>query len=186
MAERIKINLPLSGWDWAFGIGEAAWAIVDPETKKAHDADAEGEGYSGVLEADSAYYPGLKAGTPIPLEMRGTEKPVADFYGFLRKLPMLAPGETARFARGLGRPPAPGTLPRASAAQGEASICRDCRHRGSKHDLPQPNGLPDTDPDDPSLKHSYCCHGDCALYMDDLTFRRILGCECFGQARTGK
>ena len=63
MAERIRINLPLSGWDYAFGIGEAAWAIVDPETKEAHDADAEGEGYSGVLKADSAYYPGLKAGT---------------------------------------------------------------------------------------------------------------------------
>ena len=157
---------------------------MDPETKKAHDADAEGEGYSGVLEADSAYYPGLKAGTPIPLELRGTEKPVADFYGFLRKLPMLAPGETARFARGLDRPPVPGTLPHASAAQVQASICRDCRHRGGKHDLPQPNSLPDTDPEDPSLKHSYCCHGDCALYMDDLTFRRILGCECFGQART--
>ena len=55
MAERIRINLPLSGWDYAFGIGEAAWAIVDPETKKAHEADAEGEGYSGILEADSAY-----------------------------------------------------------------------------------------------------------------------------------
>ena len=155
------------------------WALVDPETKKAHDADAEGEGYSGVLEDDSLYYPGLKAGTPVPLELRGTEKPVADFFGFLQKLPMLALNETDRFIRGFSERRIPEIPRRVTGTDGDASICPDCRHRGSKHDLPQPNNYPDTDPDDPSLKHSYCCRGDCALYMDDVTFRRILGCECF-------
>lgn len=86
MTEYIKVNFPLTESDFNSGNGEGMWVLVDPETKKAHDEDAAGGTYFGVLDNDSVYYPGLDHGTVVPFEMRGEKRPVADFHGFLAKL----------------------------------------------------------------------------------------------------
>ena len=89
MTEHIKVNLPLTQQDYLSGNGEGVWVLVDPETKKAHDEDAAGGSYIGILDNDSCYYPGLNAGELIPFELRGVFRPVADFPMFLSKLPKL-------------------------------------------------------------------------------------------------
>lgn len=91
MTEYIKVNLPLTEKDYAAGNGEGVWVLVDPETKKAHDEDAIGGLYVGILSNDSCYYPGLNCGELLPFEMRGERRPVADFHGFLSKLTKLTP-----------------------------------------------------------------------------------------------
>ena len=90
MTEHIKVNLPLTEAAYRAGNGEGVWVLVDPETKDDYDRDAEGPGYVGILDNDSFYYPGLDHGTPIPFEMRGERRPVADFHGFLKGLPAIA------------------------------------------------------------------------------------------------
>ena len=91
MTEYIKVNLPLTEQDYLAGNGEGVWVLVDPKTKQAHDTDATGGGYVGILDNDSCYYPGLNAGQLIPFELRGSYRPVANFYSFLSKLPRLTP-----------------------------------------------------------------------------------------------
>lgn len=89
MTEHIMVNFPLTEEDFAAGNGEGTWVLVDPDTKAAYDADAVGGGYIGLLDNDSFYYPGLNHGELIPFEMRGENRPVADFHGFLSKLTKL-------------------------------------------------------------------------------------------------
>lgn len=91
MNEHIMVNLPLTERDYLAGNGEGVWVLVDPETKKAHDTDATGEGYIGILDNDSFYYPGLNHGELLPFEMRGECRPVADFHSFLSELTKLTP-----------------------------------------------------------------------------------------------
>ena len=91
MTEYIKGNLPLTERDYAAGNGEGVWVLVDPETKKAHDEEATGGLYVGILDNDSCYYPCLNHGELIPFEMRGECRPVADFHGFLSKFTKLTP-----------------------------------------------------------------------------------------------
>ena len=91
MTEYIKVNLPLTEQDYLAGNGEGVWVLVDPKTKQAHDTDATGGGYVGILDNDSCYYPGLNAGQLIPFELHGSYRPVANFYSFLSKLPRLTP-----------------------------------------------------------------------------------------------
>ena len=43
----------------------------------------QGSGYKGILANDSIYYPGLMCGEEILFEMRGENRPVVDYYGFL-------------------------------------------------------------------------------------------------------
>ena len=71
MTEHIKVNLPLTEQDYLSGNGEGVWMLVDRETKMAHDIDAVGGRYVGILDNDSVYYPGLNAGAEIIFEMRG-------------------------------------------------------------------------------------------------------------------
>ena len=66
MTEYIKVNLPLTERDYAAGNGEGVWVLVDPETKKAHDEEATGGLYVGILDNDSCYYPCLNHGELIP------------------------------------------------------------------------------------------------------------------------
>lgn len=87
----IQVNLPLTGQDYMTGNGEGVWVLVDLETKRAYDADAEGAGYVGILDNDSVYYPGLNHGTELPFELRGVFRPVADYHGFLSKRLKLTP-----------------------------------------------------------------------------------------------
>lgn len=83
MAEYIKVNFPLTAEDFAAGNGEGMWVLVDQETKAAHDTDATGGSYVGILDNDSIYFPGLNHGEVVHFEMRGELRPVAFFEGFL-------------------------------------------------------------------------------------------------------
>lgn len=74
--EHIKVNLPANEEAYINGNGEGVYVLVDPEVKKAYDTDEAGTVYSGILDNDSIYYPGLKHGEQIPLEMRGQNRPV--------------------------------------------------------------------------------------------------------------
>ena len=65
MTEYIKVNFPLTAESFATGNGEGMWVLVDRETKAAHDADETGGVYTGILDNDSIYYPGLNAGAVV-------------------------------------------------------------------------------------------------------------------------
>lgn len=82
--EHIKANLPPSEGDYITGNGEGVFILVDAATKEAHDADATGAGYTGILDNDSIYYKGLRHGEAVPLEMRGENRPVVPFEWLLK------------------------------------------------------------------------------------------------------
>ena len=75
----IKANIPENEESYTTGNGEGVWVLVDKKTKNAYDTDEKGTNYSGILDNDSIFYCGLTAGTIIPLEMRGENKPVVPF-----------------------------------------------------------------------------------------------------------
>lgn len=75
----IKANLPDTLEKYESGNGEGCFFIVDQRTKDAYDNDETGGGYEGILDNDSIYYPKLKHGTRLPLEMRGTSRPVVPY-----------------------------------------------------------------------------------------------------------
>lgn len=79
----VKVNIPLTEQDYISGNGEGVWVEVDEATRRAYDEDVAGKGFSGILSNDSLYYPGLMCGEEIPFEMRGTNRPVVDYYEFL-------------------------------------------------------------------------------------------------------
>lgn len=180
MTEYIKVNLPLTEQDYLAGNGEGVWVLVDPKTKQAHDTDATGGGYVGILDNDSCYYPGLNAGQLIPFELRGSYRPVANFYSFLSKLTRLTQeGKALLLERiamnqtGHNRPTDP------SDPHYEGPLCCDCQYCGDKYSFPEPNDLILMDPENPILKHFYCCCGDCNLYGKDITGLGIHECEHF-------
>ena len=177
MTEYIKVNLPLTERDYSAGNGEGVWVLVDPKTKEAHDRDAAGAGYAGILCNDSCYYPGLKAGEMLPFEMRGENRPVADFYGFLEKLAKLTAEEKASLILMIAGRQA--LADAASGPNGKVPICCGCQYCGDKHSFPEPNDLPEADPENPLLKHFYCCCGDCDLYGKDITVLGVQECGCF-------
>ena len=74
--EYIKANLPATEEEYQAGNGEGVFVLVDERTKKAHDTNATGGSYEGVLDNDSFTYKGLEHGAKIPLEMRGEYRPV--------------------------------------------------------------------------------------------------------------
>ena len=76
---RIKANLPLNEQAYRDGTGEGVWFIVNDKTKAAHDADASGARYYGILMHNSVYYPEFKPGELLPLEMRGDKRPVVPY-----------------------------------------------------------------------------------------------------------
>lgn len=169
MTEHIMVNLPLTEQDYLAGNGEGVWVLVDPETKKAHDLDASGEGYVGILDNDSFYYPGLNHGELLPFEMRGERRPVADFHSFLSGMTKLTPEGKELLIRQIAQH---------HAQECKPPICCDCQFCGDKHSFPEPNDLIETDPEDPTLKRFYCC-GDCDLYEKDITGLGIQECEHF-------
>ena len=181
MTEHIKVNLPLTEQDYLAGNGEGVWVLVDPKTKQAYDTDAAGGGYMGILDNDSCYYPGLNAGELIPFELRGIFRPVADFRSLLSKLCNLTPegkalllGRIAMHQAGYQQRPAEPSDPRY-----DGPLCCDCQFCGDKYSFPEPNDLIYMDPENPMLKHFYCCCGDCNLYGKDITGLGICECEHF-------
>ena len=130
--------------------------------------------------AVKSQYPGLGAGQLIPFELRGAFRPVANFYSFLSKLPRLTPEgkallleRIAMYQTGNNRP-ADSSDPRY-----EGPLCCDCQYCGDKYSFPIPNDLLHMDPENPILKHFYCCCGDCDLYGKDITGLGIHECEHF-------
>jgi hypothetical protein len=99
MTEYIKVNFPLTEEEHQAGNGEGMWVLVDKKTKHDHDTDATGGQYVGVLDNDSLYYPGLNAGAVVQFEMRGKNRPVADYHGFLKEFPNLTPAGKAAVIR---------------------------------------------------------------------------------------
>lgn len=79
----IKVNLPLTEEAYISGNGEGVWVEVDDVTKYDYTLNKVGKGYSGILRNDSIYYPTLKNGFRINFELRGENRPVAD-YEFLK------------------------------------------------------------------------------------------------------
>lgn len=75
--ESIKVNLPNTLDSFITGNGEGCFVLVDENTKKDYDQDRGNNVRWGILNNDSCYYPNLKAGTLIPFEMRGCNRPVA-------------------------------------------------------------------------------------------------------------
>lgn len=170
MTEHIMVNFPLTEEDFAAGNGEGMWVLVDPDTKAAYDADAVGGGYIGLLDNDSFYYPGLNHGTLFPFEMRGERRPVADFHSFLSELTKLTPEGKELLLRQIAQH---------HAQEYNPPICCDCQFCGDKYSFPEPNDLIETDPENPMLKHFYCCCGDSELYGKDITGLDIQECEHF-------
>lgn len=79
MVEYIKVNFPDTAESFKSGNGEGMWVLVDAETKAAHDNDASGGVYVGILDNDSVYFPDLVCGSVVKFEMRGKYRPVALF-----------------------------------------------------------------------------------------------------------
>lgn len=77
--EHIKVNLPSSERDYIDGCGEGCFVLVEADAKKAYDTDESGTEYTGILDNDSLYYPGLMHGVVIPFEMRGEKRPVCPY-----------------------------------------------------------------------------------------------------------
>ena len=101
MTKYIKVNFPLTAEDFASGNGEGMFVLVDQKTKNAYDKDISGGRWVGILDNDSIYFPGLKAGAIVQFEMRGENRPVAIFKGCLNKMKRLTPEEKEEFIRKL-------------------------------------------------------------------------------------
>ena len=82
--EYIKANIPASMESYRSGNGEGCYFLVTEEVKRAYDQDEDNTNYVGILANDSLYYPELKAGAEVPLEMRGSFRPVVP-YEWLQK-----------------------------------------------------------------------------------------------------
>ena len=61
----------------------------------------------------------------------------------------------------------------------EYPLCCDCQYCGDKYSFPLPNNKIEVDPENPLLKHFYCCCGDCELYEHDVTPLGIRTCGHF-------
>lgn len=59
------------------------------------------------------------------------------------------------------------------------TVCCDCAYCGDKFSFPLPNDKIEIDPNNPMIKHYYCCSGDCKNYGKDITSLRINHCNCF-------
>lgn len=75
----IKVNLPASEDAYILGNGEGVFALAEPDAKHAYDTDEENTVYTVTLDNDSCYYPKLKHGALIPIEMRGKNRPVVPY-----------------------------------------------------------------------------------------------------------
>lgn len=75
----LKANIPASQEEYDSGNGEGCWFIAEADAKRAYDQDAETGVYRCILDNDSDYYPGLNHGEVLPVEMRGTNRPVVPY-----------------------------------------------------------------------------------------------------------
>lgn len=72
-----KVNLPYDEKEYKEGNGEGVFVQVPFLTAVAYHLDLTSPRlFVGVLDNDSVYYKGLKAGDKIPFELRGKNRPV--------------------------------------------------------------------------------------------------------------
>lgn len=83
MDKLIKVNLPRDKESYSSGNGEGIWVVVEETVKQAYDENKSDILTCGVLANDSCYYPSLKCGKKIEFELRGENRPVAIWDGFL-------------------------------------------------------------------------------------------------------
>lgn len=178
MTEYIKVNLPLTEQNYLDGNGEGVWVLVDPETKKAHDDDVFGKGYVGILDNDSFYYPGMNCGELIPFEMRGENRPVADFHSFLSKRMKLTPEGKEVLIRQIAAHRIQQVDARHSQTM-KPPICCGCRFCVDKNSFPVPDDTVHFWPETPLLTYYYCCCEGCENYGECVTGLRIKECEHF-------
>ena len=99
MTEYIQVNFPLTELEFERGNGEGMWVLVTKGTKRDYDHDAFGGRYIGILDNDSAYYPGLVHGSVVVFEMRGPNRPVALFRSFLSRYEKISQEEKEELIR---------------------------------------------------------------------------------------
>ena len=78
----IKANLPASKEAEEAGTGEGVYMQVGPEVLTEYNSDMGAGVYTGILDNDSMYYPGLKHGTRVPIRMNGPHRPTV-LYNWL-------------------------------------------------------------------------------------------------------
>lgn len=61
----------------------------------------------------------------------------------------------------------------------QSPICCDCQFCGDRFSFTLPNDKIEVDAENPSLKHFYCCCGDCDLYEKDITKLGLKKCDYF-------
>ena len=76
LEQMIMVNFPRDEESFYSGNGEGCWMTVTLEAKAAHDRDEPSGVYLGVLTNDVLYW-GIPAGTVVPFELRGENRPVA-------------------------------------------------------------------------------------------------------------
>lgn len=72
-----KVNLPETQENYISGNGEGVWACGNSKTLNAWRKNKNKGIYFAMVLNDSVYYPKLKCGMIIPIEMRGDKRPVA-------------------------------------------------------------------------------------------------------------
>lgn len=87
MDNYIKVNLPATEQGYKNGEGEGCFFLVDDETKAAYDRNEQPTGmqYMGTIDNDSLYYPTLKHGDRLPIELRGEQRPVVPYDYLLQR-----------------------------------------------------------------------------------------------------
>ena len=81
--EYIKVNLPSDLDGYKSGNGEGVWVTVEQEVYDLYNSDHNGDVFTGTIANDSVYYPELKCGDTIVFTMRGVNRPVCVYAGFL-------------------------------------------------------------------------------------------------------
>ena len=74
--KQIKALLPRNKKDFIAGNGEGVLIIIDNLTETAYENKAEEYIAKATLDSDSVFFPGMKRGTDVEIELRGENKPV--------------------------------------------------------------------------------------------------------------
>lgn len=81
--EHIKINIPRTEEDFISGNGEGVWVLVEDDVHEKYHNDYVGGIFYGILHNDSVYFKELKFETKVPFTMRGKNRGVVLWDGFL-------------------------------------------------------------------------------------------------------
>lgn len=74
----VKVNIPYNEKNYKKGYGEGVWVMMDPYFKEYYIKNIKGI-YYGLLDNYSVYWDGLEAGTRVPVEIIGNQRPVIEY-----------------------------------------------------------------------------------------------------------